>query len=123
MTSKGLIDAIAPFDINNEESKGKVTAESPAKINENEKEDKNVNASSKIEAAEKSATAKTNLGPKQIQVLKDLNWLLREGAVIAFGDGKIELAKAKIPKINKEQTKSINESSETKGNKKSNQDL
>jgi len=123
VTSKGLIDAIAPFDINNEESKGKVTAESPAKINENEKEDKNVNASSKIEAAEKSATAKINLGPKQIQVLKDLNWLLREGAVIAFGDGKIELAKAKIPKINKEQTKNINESSETKGNKKSNQDL
>ena len=92
------------------------------KINENEKEDKNVNASSKIEAAEKSATAKVNLGPKQIQVLKDLNWLLREGAVIAFGDGKIELAKAKIPKINKEQTKNINESSETKGNKKSNQE-
>ncbi|MFP6872584.1 MAG: hypothetical protein VCA55_03660 [Verrucomicrobiales bacterium] len=37
------------------------------------------------------------LTPEQIAVMKDLHWLLSEGAVIAFGDGHIELATPRVP--------------------------
>ena len=45
------------------------------------------------DSAESNTT--NDLGTEQMRVLQDLNWLLREGAVIAFGDGKIELATSK----------------------------
>ena len=64
------------------------------------------------EDKENPSTDEPHLGPEQMQVLKDLNWLIREGAVIAFGDGKIELAKAKISKAN-QKTESNDRSSET----------
>ena len=62
------------------------------------------------------------MGPEQIQVLKDLNWLLREGAVIAFGDGKIELAKAKPPKTDQGITEKDDGPSLINGNQKTDQD-
>ncbi len=40
------------------------------------------------------------LTPEQITVIKDLHWLLSEGAVIAFGDGHIELATPRVANNN-----------------------
>lgn len=110
VTSKEIIDAVAPSSINAESSKDTK--------NEEEKE---ANLSSKTEDDETPSTTELHLSPEQMQVLKDLNWLLREGAVIAFGDGKIELAKAKISKAKKEKTKSNGGSSEIRENKNSDQ--
>ena len=43
------------------------------------------------------ATEHPELTPEQIAIMKDLHWLLSEGAVIAFGDGHIELATPRVP--------------------------
>ena len=118
VTSKELITAIAPFNI--KDSKNRTTREKSSDTDNKENEE-DANLSSKKTTTEKSSDTKTNLGPEQIQVLKDLNWLLREGAVIAFGDGKIELAKAKPPKEDKGKTESHDGSSQINGNQKSDQ--
>ena len=118
VTSKELITAIAPFNIKG--SKNRTTREKSSDTDNKENEE-DANLSSKKATTEKSSDTKTNLGPEQIQVLKDLNWLLREGAVIAFGDGKIELAKAKPPKEDKGKTESHDGSSQINGNQKSDQ--
>ena len=55
-----------------------------------------------------------DLSPEQIKVLQDLHWLLHEGAVIAFGDGKIELASARKPKITEEKKSSAKETPNAK---------
>ena len=66
MTSKELLDELAPSKENaNQEPKDSSKSDSEIELNENQLS------------------------------LQDLNWLLREGAVIAFGDGKIELATPK----------------------------
>jgi hypothetical protein len=46
------------------------------------------------------ATKHPELTPEQIAVMKDLHWLLSDGAVIAFGDGHIELATPRVPNNN-----------------------
>ena len=121
VTSKEIIDALAPYNINSENSKNKTTRENPSKVTDNKEDGKEANLSSKKATTENSSDAETNFGPAQIQVLKDLNWLLREGALIAFGDGKIELAKAKPPKADKGKTESNDESSQINRNQKSDQ--
>ena len=121
VTSKEIIDALAPYNINSENSKNKTTRENPSKVTDNKEDGKEANLSSKKATTENSSDAETNFGPAQIQVLKDLNWLLREGALIAFGDGKIELAKAKLPKADKGKTGSNDESSQINRNQKSDQ--
>ena len=71
VTSKELLDELAPSGENSDNS-----------IENNSSTDESNDA---------------ELGENQLKVLQDLNWLLREGAVIAFGDGKIELAIPKQP--------------------------
>ena len=71
VTSKELLDELAPSGENSDNS-----------IENNSSTDESNDA---------------ELAENQLKVLQDLNWLLREGAVIAFGDGKIELAIPKQP--------------------------
>ena len=121
VTSKELIDAIAPYNINSESSKNKTTEENSTGFTGTEGNEDEANISSKKANTNESSDTETKLGPEQIQVLKDLNWLLREGAVIAFGDGKIELAKAKPPKTNQGKTESDDGSSQINGKQQSDQ--
>ena len=46
--------------------------------------------------------------------MKDVHWLLSQGAVIAFGDGHIELAKPRVPAESKQLKESAPESTATK---------
>ncbi|MEC9112320.1 MAG: hypothetical protein VYA85_08645 [Verrucomicrobiota bacterium] len=75
MTSKELLDELAPSKENTDSGTEKDSSKSNSEIEE--------------------------LNENQLKVLQDLNWLLREGAVIAFGDGKIELATPKNPGASK----------------------
>ena len=75
VTSKELLDELAPSKENTESGTEKDSSKSDSEIEE--------------------------LNENQLKVLQDLNWLLREGAVIAFGDGKIELATPKNPGASK----------------------
>ena len=81
VTSKELLDGLAPPNPKNLDDKDDNSSDKP-----------------------------NELGTEQMKVLQDLNWLLREGAVIAFGDGKIELAASKkansSEKVNEEDLKS-----------------
>ncbi|MFL2480476.1 MAG: hypothetical protein ACJ0K4_13080 [Verrucomicrobiales bacterium] len=122
VTSKELIDGIAPYNINSENSKNRTTREDSTEANTSAGDGEEANLSSKNATTDESSEAETNLGPEQIQVLKDLNWLLREGAVIAFGDGKIELAKAKPPKTDQGKTEKHDGPSRINGNQKTDQD-
>ena len=54
------------------------------------------------------------LTEEQIKVMKDVHWLLSQGAVIAFGDGHIELAKPRVPAESKQLKESAPESTATK---------
>jgi len=54
------------------------------------------------------------LTEEQIKVMKDVHWLLSQGAVIAFGDGHIELAKPRVPAESKHLKKPDPESTATK---------
>ena len=54
------------------------------------------------------------LTEEQIKVMKDVHWLLSQGAVIAFGDGHIELAKPRVPTESKQLKESDPKSSTTK---------
>ena len=101
VTLKEIIDAVAPCENSSESPKESKNVD-----------EKGANMPPEAEDKENPSTDEPHLGPEQMQVLKDLNWLIREGAVIAFGDGKIELAKAKIPKAN-QKTESNDRSSET----------
>ena len=71
VTSKELLDELAPSSENTDSKTDQDSSKSDSEIEE--------------------------LNENQLKVLQDLNWLLREGAVIAFGDGKIELATPKNP--------------------------
>ena len=71
VTSKELLDELAPSSENTDSKTDQDSSKSDSEIEE--------------------------LNENQLKVLQDLNWLLREGAVIAFGDGKIELATSKNP--------------------------
>ena len=75
VTSKELLDELAPSKENTDSGTEKDSSKSNSEIEE--------------------------LNENQLKVLQDLNWLLREGAVIAFGDGKIELATPKNPGASK----------------------
>ena len=75
VTSKELLDELAPSKENTDSGTEKDSSKSDSEIEE--------------------------LNENQLKVLQDLNWLLREGAVIAFGDGKIELATPKNPGASK----------------------
>ena len=62
------------------------------------------------------------LTEEQIKVMKDVHWLLSQGAVIAFGDGHIELAKPRVPTESKQLKESAPESTATKIPNESQQD-
>ncbi len=99
-------------DSNSQEEKGQDVTEPDHK--ENKGDDNTPEAPRKKESRQRE---NPELTAEQIAVMKDLRWLLSEGAVIAFGDGHIELATPRAPsnkqeavKSSPEKTRSVSES-------------
>ena len=71
-----------------------ITQQSPPAQKENKGKE---NTKKAPRGKESRAPKNQELTTEQITVMKDLRWLLSEGAVIAFGDGHIELATPRTP--------------------------
>ncbi len=91
-TRKKLVEALAPTP--------KTTPAVPAPVTVTEGDA----ASKSAESAKPTAPAPT---PEQTAVMVDLHWLIHQGAVLEFADGRMETAKKPAPKPVKAEKKSV----------------
>jgi hypothetical protein len=75
-----------------------VTAESPAAAATAPAEAGATTESTSPAPAAKAAPAATDPTPEQTAVMLDLHWLIHQGAVLEFADGRMETAKKPLPK-------------------------
>jgi hypothetical protein len=108
---KSILKDLAPSPVNGEKTQENTAEDSSAPPVENntesipqEEKEHAAPAPDQKEHKDKAIAGKSSPEPKspeltteQITVMKDLHWLLSEGAVIAFGDGHIELATPRVP--------------------------
>jgi hypothetical protein len=99
-TRKKLIEALAPTP---KVAKAPVTeiAVTPAPVAEGE----SASAPATAQPAKPAEPAAPEATPEQTAVIVDLHWLIHQGAVLEFADGRMETAKKPAPKPVKQEKK------------------
>lgn len=123
---KSILDELAPSPPANVEREEPATEDAEEPVVDNDKasatpqeksaESEPVKQENEQEQANEEKTAvpeNPELTEKQINVMKDVHWLLSQGAVIAFGDGHIELAKPRVAAKSTQEKENLAESKTT----------